>query len=374
MHSLDVDTKYFKYRTSMEETIEMNRTSGIITALFVVAIFAFPIIGIAASSDVEGDGFISYYDQLDENGKAVYDAMKEADAETHALSVDLPVTLMFSSDDVAIAEKYLRDTVNVMVNDAYFALRLSSPMSYWGWMPSIVDKSIDIQTSGNTVFLTSIELTVKLGYYPNNPETGEFDGIQPLLDDLKKAVDDFKTESTSVRDKVMDINNYITGLVTYDPNMGTSEESRFAHDAYGALVDPDHYAVCDGYSKAFLLLCEKEGIDCVVVLGTALPNIIGHAWNYVKMDNGNWYAMDVTWNDNTSNSYFLLGSDTFFATHQQGVFLENGITPYTFDSPPVNKTKYDPSPRDYSNYAWILAAVIAAILIIALIRFARGSK
>ena len=39
-----------------------------------------------------------------------------------------------------------------------------------------------------------------------------------------------------------------------------------------------------------------------------------HAWNYVQMENGEWYAVDVTWNDREKTSddeYFLVGSDTY---------------------------------------------------------------
>jgi len=71
-----------------------------------------------------------------------------------------------------------------------------------------------------------------------------------------------------------------------------------AHNAYGALVEKK--AVCDGYSRAFRILCKKAGIPCLIVRGTSVsPNSgesIGHAWNMVKIG-GQYYHMDVTWGD-----------------------------------------------------------------------------
>ena len=53
-------------------------------------------------------------------------------------------------------------------------------------------------------------------------------------------------------------------------------------------------AVCDGYSQAFQLCMELLGIPCVRIIGTA--NGGGHAWNAVQLE-GEWYQVDVTWDD-----------------------------------------------------------------------------
>lgn len=343
--------------------------------LLLVALLSVPVVGTVLSSESDGADFTSYYDQLNENGKAIYDAMESADADTHELTILLPVALSFSSETADQAKGYLEDTVKETINDACIALKLESPFSYWGWNASIVVSDNNIAVSGNTASVTTVHLSVLFINYPVDPDTGEFGGIQPYIDAMHEAVDKFSTKSTSVRDKVLDINNYLVDLITYDPNVGTESESVFTHDAYGALADTNHYAVCDGYSKAFLLLCEKEGIESVVVLGSSVPNMVGHAWNYVKMDNGQWYAIDVTWNDsNNGNIYFLLGGNTFFTTHQQGMYLSGGMKTYTFDSPPLSATAYDSGGPDYSDYAWILAAAITAIIAISLFKFAKGSK
>ncbi|MBE6625801.1 MAG: hypothetical protein E7628_01285 [Ruminococcaceae bacterium] len=72
--------------------------------------------------------------------------------------------------------------------------------------------------------------------------------------------------------------------------------------------DPSTKVVCEGYAKAFQLLCDlsdfEQDIVCVSVSGDANG---AHMWNIVKMDDGNNYLVDVTWNDSTPGKYFLKG-------------------------------------------------------------------
>lgn len=78
----------------------------------------------------------------------------------------------------------------------------------------------------------------------------------------------------------------------------------------------------------------SDNIPCVLVSGTGIldSGSEGHMWNYVQMEDGKWYAVDVTWDDPVGGSgnqsgfehhgYFLVGSDTvvdgrsFASSHQ----------------------------------------------------------
>lgn len=93
------------------------------------------------------------------------------------------------------------------------------------------------------------------------------------------------------------------------------------------------YAVCDGYSKAFSLLCNMEGIDCIRVVGTAVSGseMGGHAWNKVLIDkyeddgiDAEYYLVDITWsaltvkstwNEVSSHMYFLISDYDVSTTH-----------------------------------------------------------
>jgi hypothetical protein len=67
----------------------------------------------------------------------------------------------------------------------------------------------------------------------------------------------------------------------------------------GALLSRS--AVCEGYAKAFKLLCDRADLPCIVVSGKGTPvdrPEEPHAWNIVKLD-GVCAHVDVTWDSTT---------------------------------------------------------------------------
>lgn len=132
--------------------------------------------------------------------------------------------------------------------------------------------------------------------------------IDNILHDLPNG-NDFEKEEY--------INNCIIDNCKYDDAAAeTNEIKGNENDAYGALVDGN--AVCEGYSRAFQLLCNKANIDCVMVSGTV--DNTNHAWNCVKIG-GEWYQIDVTWNDTDGekdylqNDYFNLTDSLMLEDH-----------------------------------------------------------
>lgn len=86
-------------------------------------------------------------------------------------------------------------------------------------------------------------------------------------------------------------------------------EEPMAHTPYSALVSEDAWEpVCDGYAKAFKMICDLLEIPCVTASSA------DHMWNNVKMDDGEWYNVDLTWDDDDAEEinrdYFLIGSQT----------------------------------------------------------------
>lgn len=132
--------------------------------------------------------------------------------------------------------------------------------------------------------------------------------IDNILNDLPSGSDFEKEEY---------INNYIIENCKYDDAAAqTKNIEGNENDAYGALVDGS--AVCEGYARAFQLLCSKADIDCVMVSGTV--DNTNHAWNCVKIS-GEWYQIDVTWNDTDGdkdylqNDYFNLTDSLMLEDH-----------------------------------------------------------
>lgn len=125
-------------------------------------------------------------------------------------------------------------------------------------------------------------------------------------------------------DKVKYFHDVLVGGCEY------SSETPDAYRAYGALVGGR--AVCEGYAKAFELLCGYVGIPCLPVGGSAKDadgNSQLHMWNKVQLD-GEWYNVDCTWDDPVGGEsfgarydYFLLSDRDISANHTEdsGAFM-----------------------------------------------------
>lgn len=91
------------------------------------------------------------------------------------------------------------------------------------------------------------------------------------------------TSSSSDKDKALAYWYWMCVNLTYRD----SEVYPKRHTAYGALVE--HYAVCDGFSYAYQMLLELEGIRCICI-----PNKrYTHMWTEAKLD-GDWYKLDIS--------------------------------------------------------------------------------
>lgn len=100
-------------------------------------------------------------------------------------------------------------------------------------------------------------------------------------------------------EKTLAIYEYLIGSVTYD------HDTYADVDAIPSIENACYYlegvfdygkAVCDGKSKALVLLCGIEGIKSVREFGYNDVDSVGHAWNYVNIDDV-WYCVDTTAGD-----------------------------------------------------------------------------
>lgn len=108
------------------------------------------------------------------------------------------------------------------------------------------------------------------------------------------------------------------------------------------------YAVCDGFSKAYSLLCNMEGIDAIRIVGTAVSGNSqgGHAWNKVLLDNndgigGEYYLVDITWsaiayegkdNEVSTHEYFLISDQEVASSHYSYYLREKFYYYYAYSN------------------------------------------
>ena len=112
--------------------------------------------------------------------------------------------------------------------------------------------------------------------------------------------------------KIKRIHDYICQRVTY-----RNDNTLWVHSAASLFLDADPAFVCEGYAKSMKIFCYYMEINCACVSGTARGTSSGtpgaHMWNYVQMDDGNWYLVDATWDDvgiPPSSRYLLVGRST----------------------------------------------------------------
>ena len=173
------------------------------------------------------------------------------------------------------------------------------------------------------------------------------DNLKQIYDNAKDALSYIVSDEMNEYEKVHAIYDYIIYNVRYDHDCANAEDKYVSGNLslnekmkyYGYYLEgiflnkfykKDMHAVCDGKSKAFVLMCGIEGITAVRISGEASSdgkNFGGHAWNKVLLDlNGTgdkeWYFVDTTWGDVgddskefLSHAYFLLSDDEVKNTH-----------------------------------------------------------
>ena len=141
--------------------------------------------------------------------------------------------------------------------------------------------------------------------------------------------------------KVQAIYNWITKNVRYDYAHLNDSTYKLQYTAYAAAINKT--AVCQGYANLFYRLANDAGIDYRIITGTADGGngVWGpHAWNIVKMDDGNYYCLDATWDEGRSSySYFLKGTAAFNKDH----LVDTGEkATYFWSQYPVSNTDFAP--------------------------------
>lgn len=128
------------------------------------------------------------------------------------------------------------------------------------------------------------------------------------IDQIVQAVPQDATEA----EKVKFVNDYIVVNTKYNLDSAANP-----HTPYAILMNGE--GVCEGYALAALLMFEALDVEAKYVVGDAGGP---HAWNLVKVD-GQWYHLDITWNDPVPDQgdkvhyqYFLITDEKMAKDHQ----------------------------------------------------------
>ncbi len=250
-----------------------------------------PVSGTVRSvSSFSGSGSFLFYSQLSDQEKLIFNAVRAMTPGQTTLSVN--VGTVSTSPDIST-------NLSTMAVGGVSAVFKDCPEFFW------LTGSFSYGASGYPGTGCYTDVTLEFTFttstaYPSPATTQQ---------QLENAVAAVNIPYGTRYDRLLALNNLLRGQVSYS-------ETSMAHEATGALLSP-YTAVCEGYAEAYKLLCDKYEIPNVLVIGNGVVSASEsgpHMWNYVRLENGTWYAIDVTWNDQTSpyhNNYFLSGSGTY---------------------------------------------------------------
>ena len=270
----------------------------------------------------------SYGAQLDGNAKALYDLLVQnyvVDYSQYLDSVDFPFefpdTITFEAvvEDGSFqrkGESYVQatDDVKTAIQAASDAFSYDYPQAFW-FRGSNYGYRVSCVRDGSSS--TGYRGTFKnFTFKPANREISEnahtrmgdfMDGVQSAVAELNE-----QTLGMDMEQKIKRIHDYICQRVTY-----RNDNTLWVHSAASLFLDADPAFVCEGYAKSMKIFCYYMGINCACISGTARGTSSGtpgaHMWNYVQMDDGNWYLVDATWDDvgtPPSSRYLLVGRST----------------------------------------------------------------
>jgi len=261
--------------------------------------------------------FKGYYNQLNNDEKEIYDIVYDG-------ILNGEKTFSFKNVEYKAYSEYCERAV--------FALTYDHPELFW------VQCGYSIR-HWHELFDTSGDVELNLVHYAYWDYT--FDKNKKIKA-LEAAVSNVTSQAQKIDsdyERIRFVHDYLIKNAIYDHDE-LNEYYKTSHDAsceyifsaYGCLVNGK--TVCSGYAKAFQLIMQKLGYDCLYVVGDAGE---AHAWNCIYIENEGYY-IDVTWDDpdytydEPKYEYFCITSETLAKTHE---------VDEEFDVPECNAEKYN---------------------------------
>ena len=183
------------------------------------------------------------------------------------------------------------------------------------------------------------------------------------------------------------LNRWLTEHNEYNTSSDLLSLPNWPHECLSALTGSvgTEGPVCDGYARAFKVLCGELDIPCVLVDGYAKVSAESggefHMWNSAQMPDGKWYGVDVTWNDpkvkgvsgaksgHEREDFLLVGADTvvlglkFSVSHPPKNRAADGGVAFV-NGPALSAAAFNPLAgasvlpfRDVAAGAWYYGAV-----------------
>ena len=153
-----------------------------------------------------------------------------------------------------------------------------------------------------------------------------------ILDNCIEVIREVIADQMTEYEKELAVHDWLVGWSSYDTeannNSPTAKPSPDNDNPYGLFYH--RKSICSGYTSSFQLFMDMLGIECITVNGFARNRRTDHAWNMVRLG-GEWYCVDVTWDDPVasiqsdfvSHDYFNVTSR--YMRDTQHIWDDNGV-------------------------------------------------
>jgi hypothetical protein len=133
------------------------------------------------------------------------------------------------------------------------------------------------------------------------------DIIDTVIDD---DMSDYEKE-LAIHDWIVDWTDYDKEAINNSPEAKPDPDN---DNPYGVIFQKK--AICVGYTSTFQLFMDLLGIECISVKGVSQNTGGEHAWNMVRL-NGEWYCVDVTWDDPSGGNQSASSKHQYFNVTSQ---------------------------------------------------------
>ena len=347
----------------------------------------------------------AFSSQLGANAKAIYDSKVEWYAEEHHTGewickfgegvyqfqgvVTSNGYFEKTDPDTESAYEACKEQLSADMQAAADAFKHDHPEVFWIRSPKTYSFTIssvpDTEQTGDDGKTRSVFQIVSATYKPVETFAGAGSlissyqaGVQAAVAKVREMADSWNTEGAETGSTayqallVRAADEYLCSRLSYDQTVlntavsvsaaeNSGSQSVACNDAYriytsaaAFLGETDHLTmgvVCEGYAKAFKVLCDQLGVPAVCVSGLSNKSRTGsgHMWNLAQIG-GSWYLVDVTWDDldttgaqASSRQYLLVSNytnNTLLTSRQaSGNFSGSTITT-TFSYPAASDTCY----------------------------------
>ena len=185
---------------------------------------------------------------------------------------------------------------------SFRAFELDHPEVFW-LTGSVKLRVLTVTINGNQTAYMFMTLVDDSGFSMRMPDYAAAGAIEAGIaqrDAAAAAIIAQIPAGASVREKVANLNKWFTLHNEYNRSADLNSIGTKPHRSLAALTGNVGTSgpVCDGYSRAFKMICDRIGIPAILDTGVANSGNHSelHMWNRIQVD-GVWYGMDCTWDD-----------------------------------------------------------------------------